>query len=197
MKLSARTTIVYSASIAGLLMLSACGKHDDQQPAPAAAATAPAPTAAPAAASTAPATTPAAAGTAPAAAPAVAAPAPTPAAASAAADSLKVGAITLGNAVGGDHKVTKAKTTFLPGDKSIYASVATEGSTAGATLSAKWTFEDGTAVSDISKTVSTDGPAVTTFKVANPNEWPEGKYKVVVSLNGQAVGNEAFEVKKK
>lgn len=197
MKLSMRSSVLASATVAGLLVLTACGKKDEQQnAAPAPASTAPA--AAPAPASTAPAAqAPAAAGTAAAPAAQPAAPAAAPAAA---AESLKVGSVTLGNAVGADKKVAKAKTAFAPNDKTIYASVATEGSTAGATLAAKWTYQDGdtaTTVSDISQSISTDGPAVTTFKVQNPNEWPEGKYKVVISLNGQAVGNEAFEVKKK
>jgi hypothetical protein len=197
MKLSFRSSAL--ATVAGLLVLTACGKKEDQQnaaPAPAAASTAPAAgapaPAAPAASTTAAAATPAAQ---PSAAPAAAAPA-----APAAADTLKVGSVTLGNAVGGDKKVAKAKNAFAPSDKTIYASVATDGTSAGATLNAKWTYQDGdtaTTVSDISQSISTDGPAVTTFKIQNPNEWPEGKYKVVISLNGQAVGNEAFEVKKK
>jgi hypothetical protein len=198
MKLSFRSSALATATVAGLLVLTACGKKEDQQnAAPAPSATA---AAAPAAAGTAPAA-PAAATTAaaapaaqPAAAPAAAAPA------AAAADTLKVGSVTLGNAVGADKKVAKAKNAFAPSDKTIYASVATDGTTAGATLNAKWTFQDGdtaTTVSDISQSISTEGPAVTTFKIQNPNEWPEGKYKVTVSLNGQAVGNEAFEVKKK
>ncbi|WP_413625070.1 hypothetical protein [Luteibacter sp. Lutesp34] len=200
MKLSFRSSALCTATVAGLLVLTACGKKEEQQnTAPAAASTTPAaPAAAPAA------TAPAATGTAAAAAtPAAPAPAAQPAAtpaASAAADTLKVGSVTLGNAVGSDKKVSKEKTTFAPTDKTIYASVATEGSTAGATLNAKWTYQDGettTTVSDISQSISTDGPAVTTFKIQNPNEWPEGKYKVTVSLNGNAVGNEAFEVKKK
>jgi pyruvate/2-oxoglutarate dehydrogenase complex dihydrolipoamide acyltransferase (E2) component len=195
MKLSFRSSALATATVAGLLVLTACGKKEDQQnAAPAPSATA----AAPAAASTAPAAAPAGATTA-AAAPA-AQPAAAPAAPAAAADTLKVGAVTLGNAVGADKKVAKAKNAFAPSDKTIYASVATDGTTAGATLSAKWTFQDGettTTVSDISQSISTEGPAVTTFKIQNPNEWPEGKYKVVISLNGQAVGNEAFEVKKK
>lgn len=197
MKLSLRSSALATATVAGLLVLTACGKKDEQQNAPAAASTAPA--AAPAPTATAPAATaPAAASTA-AAAPA-AQPAAAPAAPAAASESLKVDSVTLGSAVGADKKVSKAKTTFTPNEKTIYASVATDGTTAGATLNAKWTFQDGdtvTTVSDISQSVSTDGPAVTTFKIQNPNEWPEGKYKVVVSLNGQAVGNEAFEVKKK
>lgn len=199
MKLSMRSSVLASATIAGLLVLTACGKKDEQQnAAPAPASTAPA-AAAPAPASTASAA-PAAAGTAAAAPAAQPAAAPAPAAPAAASESLKVGSVTLGNAVGADKKVAKAKNAFAPNDKTIYASVATEGSTAGATLAAKWTFQDGdtaTTVSDISQSISTDGPAVTTFKIQNPNEWPEGKYKVVISLNGQAVGNEAFEVKKK
>ncbi|HEY4294621.1 hypothetical protein [Luteibacter sp.] len=195
MKLSFRSSALCTATIAGLLVLTACGKKEEQQnAAPAAASTAPA---APAAAP--PATAPAAATTAAQSpAPAVQ-PAPAPAA-PAAADTLKVGSVTLGNAVGADKKVSKEKTAFAPTDKTIYASVATEGTTAGATLNAKWTYQDGettTTVSDISQSISTDGPAVTTFKIQNPNEWPEGKYKLIVSLNGQAVGNEAFEVKKK
>ena len=196
MKLSFRSSALATATVAGLLVLTACGKKEDQQnAAPAPSATA---AAAPAAASTAPAAATTAAA-APAAQPA-AAPASPAAAAPAAADTLKVGAVTLGNAVGADKKVAKAKNAFAPSDKTIYASVATDGTTAGATLNAKWTFQDGdttTTVSDISQSISTEGPAVTTFKIQNPNEWPEGKYKVAISLNGQAVGNEAFEVKKK
>ncbi|APG04010.1 hypothetical protein BJI69_08955 [Luteibacter rhizovicinus DSM 16549] len=194
MKLSFRSSALATATVAGLLVLTACGKKEDQQnAAPAPAATAPA------AASTAPAAAPAATTTAAVAAPA-AQPVAAPAAPAAAADTLKVGAVTLGNAVGADKKVAKAKNAFAPSDKTIYASVATDGTTAGATLNAKWTYQDGdtaTTVSDISQSISTDGPAVTTFKIQNPNEWPEGKYKVAISLNGQAVGNEAFEVKKK
>ena len=198
MKLSFRSSALATATVAGLLVLTACGKKEDQQnAAPAPSATAPA---APAAAGTAPAAAPAAATTAAAAPAAQPAAAPAAPAAPAVADTLKVGSVTLGNAVGGDKKVAKAKNAFAPSDKTIYASVATDGTTAGATLNAKWTFQDGettTTVSDISQSISTDGPAVTTFKIQNPNEWPEGKYKVTISLNGQAVGNEAFDVKKK
>jgi len=198
MKLSFRSSALATATVAGLLVLTACGKKEDQQnTAPAPSATAPA---APAAAGTAPTTAPAAATTAAAAPAAQPAAAPAAPAAPAVADTLKVGSVTLGNAVGGDKKVAKAKNAFAPSDKTIYASVATDGTTAGATLNAKWTYQDGettTTVSDISQSISTDGPAVTTFKIQNPNEWPEGKYKVTISLNGQAVGNEAFDVKKK
>jgi hypothetical protein len=192
MTLSARTFLFPAATLAAVLALSACGKHDDgQQAAPAGASTAPA-TPAPAATAPAPAASAPAAASTTAAAAAPAAPA-----AAAPAASFKVDTVTLGSVVGNDHKVSKAKTSFAPSDKAIYASVATDGSTPGSNLSAKWTFEDGSAVSDTSKTVATDGPAVTTFKVQNPSEWPEGKYKLVVAVDGKAAATQDFEVKKK
>lgn len=197
MKLSFRTPALATATLAGLLVLTACGKKEEQTNAPAAASTAAAPAAAPAAASTAPAAAPAPAST---AAAAPAAPSAAPAPATAAAESLAVGSVTLGSAVGADKKVAKAKTAFAPNEKTIYASVATEGTTAGATLNAKWTYQDGdttTTVSDLSQSITTDGPAVTTFKIQNPNEWPEGKYKVAISLNGKPAGDTSFDVKKK
>jgi len=205
MKLSARSAVLYSATFAGLLVLSACGKSEQPASTPPAASTAAAP-AAPTPASTAPAPASTAAA-APTQAPApsttaAAAPAPTPAANTAAAapvaGDLKVAGVTLGGAVSADHKVSKAKSTFAPGDKSIYASVATEGNTDGATLSAKWSYLEGKGqlVNSTSQSIATDGPATTTFRVQNPDNWPEGKYKVEIAVNGKSVVTQNFEVKK-
>jgi len=205
MKLSARSAVLYSATFAGLLVLSACGKSEQPASTPPAASTAAAPAApTPASTAPAPASTAAAAPTqAPApATTAAAAPAPTPAANTAAAapvaGDLKVAGVTLGGAVSADHKVSKAKSTFAPGDKSIYASVATEGNTDGATLSAKWSYLEGKGqlVNSTSQSIATDGPATTTFRVQNPNNWPEGKYKVEIAVNGKSVVTQNFEVKK-
>jgi hypothetical protein len=206
MKLSARSAALYSATFAGLLMLSACGKSEQPASTPPAASTVAAPAAptaptpastAPAPASTAAAPTQAPAPSTTAAAAPVAAPASNTAAAPVAGD-LKVAGVTLGGAVSADHKVSKAKATFAPGDKSIYASVATEGNTDGATLSAKWSYLEGKGqlVNSTSQSIATDGPATTTFRVQNPNNWPEGKYKVEIAVNGKAVATQNFEVKK-
>ncbi|MDO1529191.1 hypothetical protein QMK61_10175 [Fulvimonas sp. R45] len=204
MKPSVRTAALTSALLAALLALTACGKSGQpaaNQPAasgsaaPAAAASTPAaPPAAPAAAGTA--AKPAASGT------AAAAPAPAasvPAAASADADVLKVASLTVGDAVNADHKVRKAQDHFAPDQKSLYASVATTGDTDGATLGAKWSYLEGKGqlVSNISQRIATHGPATTTFKVENPNLWPEGKYKVDISLDGKQVASQTFEVKKR
>jgi hypothetical protein len=201
MKLSARSAALYSVTFAGLLALSACGKNE-QQPAnqPASPSTAPAPAAPstaakPAAASTAP-TTPAPASTA--AAPAAASTAATAPAPAAADNSFQVANVTLGDTVTPDHKVKKEVTTFSPSQKTIYVSVDTSGSTTGATLNAKWSYVDGNGalVTSTSQSIIADGPATTTFRVQNPNLWPEGKYKVDISLDGKEVTSKTFDIKK-
>jgi hypothetical protein len=120
-----------------------------------------------------------------------AAPAATPA-------PLTVAKLTLGSAVNAEHQVTRASNSFATNDKTIYASVATEGSSGGATLNAKWSYLEGQGqlVSSISQSIATDGPAVTTFKVQNPDLWPEGKYKVEISLDGKPVAKQDFAIRK-
>lgn len=192
-----RQTAIYSASLAGLLLLSACGKSEP-----------PTPVSAPATAST---TAMATAATAPMPAPT---PAPVPSASSVtapataasaatvatpAAAALSVTKVTLGSEVNANHQVTKAGSSFGSNDKTLYASVATDGSSGGATLNAKWSYLEGNhqLVSSISQSIATDGPAITTFKVENPDLWPEGKYRVEISLDGKQVAKQNFEISKR
>lgn len=192
---SLRSTALLCASLAGLLLLSGCGKDKPATPAstPAPASTAAiAPTPAPAGASTA-AMAPAAASSSAAAAASVAtAPAAAPVA------PLEVAKLTLGSDVNAQHQVTRASSSFATSNKTIYASVATEGSSEGATLNAKWSYLEGQGqlVSNISQSIATDGPAITTFKVQNPDLWPEGKYRVEISLDGKPVAKQDFDIKK-
>ncbi|AHX15513.1 hypothetical protein CH75_21505 [Dyella jiangningensis] len=199
MKIQARNTALYCATLAGLLMLSACGKKDEEQtstPPPAPAASAPAP-AAPAPTSTtlptpAPSTTPAPTGTTP-------APASTSgkSASLKPAENIKVTSVTIGSAVDASLAISREQRNFKPQDKDIYASVATTGNTDNATLNAKWSYVEGKEqpFSTTSESIATTGPAVTTFKVENPNAWPQGKYKVEISLNGRTVASEDFVVR--
>ncbi len=194
---SIRITALYSASLAGLLLLSACGKNEPATPAtpPASASTAAKPaTPAPAASGTAAA--PVGSSTAASAAPAASVAAPVAAAPAEA--PLTVAKLTLGSDVNAQHQVTRASSSFAPDNKMIYASVATEGRSGGATLNAKWSYLEGQGqlVSSISQSIATDGPAVTTFKVQNPDLWPEGKYRVEISLDGKSVAKQDFEIKK-
>jgi pyruvate/2-oxoglutarate dehydrogenase complex dihydrolipoamide acyltransferase (E2) component len=196
---SIRSVALYSVSLACLL-LGACGKHAPAPPAgsPAAArTTATAPTAAkPTAASTSKKAanvppTPAIANTT-----VHATVANIPVASATAA--LSVASVTLGNAVNAAHQVSQAGNRFAASDKIIYASVATTGRSDGATLNAKWSYLEGNGqlISSISQALATDGPAVTTFMVQNPDLWPEGHYKIEISLDGKPVTTQNFEISK-
>ena len=195
MTLSPRSAVVYSASLAALLLLSACGKHEPAAPAgqPAAAGTAaPSSTMAPAASSTA-----AANKVAP---PIVKQPASAASAAATPAQApISVAKLTLGSAVNAEHQITRPGNRFASDEKTIYASVATEGQSRDATLNATWRYLEGKGqlVSSISQSIATDGPAITTFKVQNPDLWPEGKYKVEISLDGKPVAQQDFEISKR
>ncbi|KZC20077.1 MULTISPECIES: hypothetical protein [Rhodanobacter] len=190
---SMHSLALYGAVLGSLLWLGGCGKHESAPPAPASASTAPAAAAsAPAGSATRP---PAGAASAAAARAASVAPAIAPVTAPA---PLSVAKLTLGSAVNADHQVIRASNSFATSDKILYASVATEGSSGGATLNAKWSYLEGQGqlVSSISQSIATDGPAITTFKVQNPDLWPEGRYKVEISLDGKPVAQQDFAIKK-
>jgi hypothetical protein len=119
----------------------------------------------------------------------------TSAAAPSAPEAFAVSEVTLGNAIGADKRVASPTTTFGPKD-TIYASVATTGSAASKTLTAKWTFQDGQTVKQGSETIAPTGPAVTEFHLAKATAWPVGKYKVEISADGMPAATKEFEVKK-
>jgi hypothetical protein len=111
-------------------------------------------------------------------------------------ETMRVTDVDLGTAIGADKKITgNEDDEFKPGDV-IYAAVATEGTGNNATLTARWTFEDGQTVEETSQTISPTGPSTTEFHVSKPSGWPEGKYKVEILLNGASVKTEEFKVKK-
>lgn len=109
---------------------------------------------------------------------------------------LRVTEVELGRSIGADRRVNDNAETddFTPRD-TIYASVDTDGAANGATLTARWTFEDGQLVEETSQTVSATGVTVTEFHISKPDGFPVGKYKVAILLNGQEVETEDFEVK--
>src|SRR5690606_37053129 len=69
-------------------------------------------------------------------------PAPPPAT-----ETLSVNELTLGTAIDANRQVTNEAETSAPTD-TIYASVATTGTAVGASLTARWTFEDGQVVDE-------------------------------------------------
>ena len=118
--------------------------------------------------------------------PVAAAPAPT-------ALPARIGAIDLGRAIGPDGRVTAPGSTFAPSE-TIYVSVLTEGQPSGATLSARWTYEDGQLVSE-GREILADGKTATEFHISKPDGWPAGRYRVDIALNGQPAGAREFEVR--
>ena len=106
----------------------------------------------------------------------------------------RVTSIELGSELGPDGRVSSsaAKTTFAPSD-TIYASVAPDNAPA-ATLSARWTFEDGQLVDETQQTVAATDSA-TEFHVAKPDGFPAGRYRVEIALNGKPAGTREFEVR--
>ena len=189
------THLLQAASLGSLLLLAACGKHEAPPPAtPPAASSAATTTVAP--------TPPARASTVtPEAAPAIAASSAVklPVLAASAPPPFGFDKLILGDAVNAQHKVTHVADHFASDDKTLYASVATVGSSNGATLNAKWRYLEGSGqlVSSISQSIATDGPAITTFKVQNPDLWPEGKYKIEISIDGKPVASQDFQINKR
>ncbi len=148
------------------LALAACGKHEAPPPKPAPA-------------------------------PAKSTPKPVPPpVATPAVPAFRVTAVTLGTMLDDAYAVTLPTTQIPATIHTVYASVATTGSTRGATLAASWHYLEGQdlAVNETSQKITTDGPATTAFKLYNPNRWPAGYYRVDILLNGKIVAHRAFEV---
>jgi Large extracellular alpha-helical protein len=107
---------------------------------------------------------------------------------------VKVTDVTLGRAIGGDKAVTDPTDNFRPND-TIYASVATDGSSASTTLRARWTYEGGQVVDESTRAIAQNNRERTEFHIAKPDGWPTGKYQVEVFLDGRSVETKKFEVK--
>jgi hypothetical protein len=101
--------------------------------------------------------------------------------------------VILGRGVGADKKVVSPSDTFGPND-TIYAAVDTQGATAAASLSARWTYQDGQTVSEETQPIAPTGPATTEFHVSKPDGWPAGSYKVEILLDGVSVRTASFRV---
>lgn len=111
-----------------------------------------------------------------------------------AASTLQVSDIDLGKRLNANKEVEGMASDFGVRD-TIAASVKVDGSATGATVTARWMFEDGQVVEEQSETVSPSGTARAGFRIMKPGPWPAGKYKLVVMLNGQEAKTEEFEIK--
>jgi hypothetical protein len=91
--------------------------------------------------------------------------------------------LELGKAIQSSKRVVQAQSTFAKAD-TIYAVVLTEGNAPSATLSARWTYEDGQLVDESTQSIVMEGPATTEFHITKASGWPAGHYHVQISLNG-------------
>jgi hypothetical protein len=127
--------------------------------------------------------------------PAVVEPAPAPAEPAPAPAPVSATSVTVGNTAAADKSVA-AVGMFGVKDK-IIVSVKTDAATpANAAIDAKLTFQDGQVASQQTANVVAGGVDTTNITFANTKDWPAGKYKVDVTLNGQPVGiTQEIEVK--
>jgi hypothetical protein len=111
-------------------------------------------------------------------------------------DAVRVTEVDLGRSIDADGRIIDEDDTdeFGP-DDTIYVSVDTEGTATGATLSARWLYEDGQIVDETSQTISPTGPSVAEFHISNPDGLAPGEYTVEILVNGETVESRDFEVK--
>lgn len=106
---------------------------------------------------------------------------------------VKVTDIAVGRSVTADKAIAEKTDSFRAAD-TFYVSVKTDGSGPNATLTARWTYEDGQVVDESKQNITPDGATVTEFHVSKPDAWPTGGYKVEVLLNGTSAGTRDFKV---
>ncbi|MEJ7810113.1 MAG: hypothetical protein WKG32_06800 [Gemmatimonadaceae bacterium] len=106
---------------------------------------------------------------------------------------LSVGDIDIGRSLKGNEIGDKTD-DFKP-NETVHAVVHTDGSASNASVTARWTFQDGQVVDEKTETVSPMGAATHHFMVAKPSGWPKGKYTLHVLVNGAEQKTKDFEVK--
>jgi hypothetical protein len=107
----------------------------------------------------------------------------------------RVSQIDIGRSLNADKTINGTTGSFKPTD-TIYASIATENTTAPTTLKARWTYQDGQVVNESTQTIAPAGGARTEFHISKPNGWPAGKYTLEVFLNGSSAATKDLEVER-
>ena len=108
---------------------------------------------------------------------------------------VRVSHIDMGRSLTAAKTINDNTASFKPND-TIYASIATEGTAATATLKVRWTYQDGQVVDESTQTITPTGDARTEFHISKPDGWPTGKYKLDVILNGSSAATRDFEVER-
>jgi hypothetical protein len=107
---------------------------------------------------------------------------------------LGISEVQLGRKLSADKRVADATSSFSPRD-TIYVVALTQGSSPNATMTARWTYEDGgQVVKEDTRSIAPSGNEATEFHISKPSGWPKGKYRVTLTLGGDTESKD-FEVK--
>ena len=105
-------------------------------------------------------------------------------------------ALDVGTSLGPDGRVA-APSTRLASSDTIHAVLSTQGP-AKLDLTARWTrpLEGGgrVVIDERTKTLSSDGPALTAFQITKPGGWPAGSYRVEISGSDSVLASKEFVV---
>ena len=105
---------------------------------------------------------------------------------------LQVTTIQVGRSLNSDDSINQHTTTFKP-NETIYVAAINEAAGAG-TIAVRWVFA-GQTVSQESKDVSLNREGATEFHMQTPSGgFPEGDYRVEVTVNGESAGVREFRV---
>ena len=107
---------------------------------------------------------------------------------------FRIAGLLLGNALDGDQLVRADREVFAPKD-TVYASVMSVGAHPGLRLQATWVAPDGSTIAKTDQPIAPEGPAATTFHIANPDGGPPGAYELRLAINGHPIQGRKFEVK--
>ena len=107
---------------------------------------------------------------------------------------VKISDVQLGRRIGANSRIADATDKFGSRD-TIYAVAVTEGAAPSATVTARWTFENGQVVKEDSRTIAPGGTEATEFHISKPSGWPKGKYKVDIGVGNASHQTKDFEVK--
>jgi hypothetical protein len=110
-----------------------------------------------------------------------------------AASEVRISDVQVGRRLGANSRIADATDKFGPRD-TIYVVAVTEGSAPNATVTARWTYEDGQVVKEDSRSIAPGGTEATEFHISKPSGWPKGKYKVAIAVGGETETKE-FEVR--
>jgi len=107
--------------------------------------------------------------------------------------------VDLGTAVDVNKKVTAPKTSFGPKDTIVAAITARSSDPAASVrskLNVRWTqLSNGQVINEEGQDVTVAGDATVNFRVATPEGWQPGKYKLEVLLDNSVVQSREYEIR--